>query len=248
MLAGLLRRDPRRRLGAAEVERLLRRAVDSAQVTAPRNGHRTLAPTAPAIDLADPSDPPTAPVGRRRRPWLVAGVAGLTLAVGVGTAVLVTSRRDRPADQPVAAPPSAGAASPVAAPAFPCTRPVDGGDRVQAVPRSSGEAYALLSGWTWFADPAGFRIAAPVGWRYFKDGAVSCFQQPDGPRVLSVDPSVPPTPRPDEYWRAEERRLTAGGSLPGYAKVTIRAVPLYYQGAAEWECRWKNAKGVDVHT
>jgi serine/threonine protein kinase len=53
----------------------------------------------------------------------------------------------------------------------------------------------------------------------------------------------PPTPQPDQYWRTEEQRLTAGGSLPGYARITIRPVPLY-RGAAEWECRWKNAKGL----
>ncbi len=40
--------------------------------------------------------------------------------------------------------------------------------------------------WTWYVDPSGFRIAAPVNWLRWTDGGVTCFREPGGSRLLRV--------------------------------------------------------------
>ncbi|MFC7550006.1 protein kinase [Plantactinospora sp. GCM10030261] len=198
--------------------------------------------------------PPTAPDSRWRR-WTL--LAALLTVVTTG-AVVAWQLVDRdgagtpgpgstgtPTLNPGGSASPGGTGIPAAMAAFRCGTPPADAARVTPAPRPSDEPYALTDGWTWYVDATAFRIAAPVGWLTYMDGPVRCFKEPEGSRVLSVDPSTPPTDRPADYLAAEERRLTGGGLLPGYEKVVIQAVDSY-QGA-EWECRWTNAKGMPVH-
>ncbi|MFK3985672.1 serine/threonine-protein kinase [Micromonospora sp. NPDC050397] len=263
VLSGLLRRDPRQRLSAVEVERLLRRITDTGSKTsrnplarprtpvepAPREQSGPVATDAPtdgggsATDLAMTDD-------RRRPGWRVTTAIGVgfVLVALLGTALTVQAWRDMTQAAPNPAGVTGGTSpAPAPGPAFPCSAPAESAVRVAEAAPPAGERYALVPGWTWYTDPSGFRIAAPVGWRVFTERGVVCFQEPDGPRVLSVDPSTVPTVDAEAYWRAEEARLTRGGALPGYSLVNIGPLD-FHRGGAEWECRWTNAAGRQVHT
>ncbi|MGN9812493.1 protein kinase domain-containing protein [Micromonospora sp. BQ11] len=289
VLAGLLQRDPWRRLTAAEAEPLLLAAAadhdrpvgpdlpptgpgaappvarPATRVPAPAGHDRRTGrddttgrdepterdaigydePTAPGPPAA--RDEPTGAAGtgpaRRRRRWLVAGSAAATLLVAAGIGVALA----RP-DDPRTPSPGSGAGSSAPRPAaFACsTPPPPEATPVPSRPPPPG-ALRLVDNWTWHEDPAGWRIAAPVAWLRWTEGSATCFREPGGPRVLSVE-GGPRRADPVAWWRSEERRLTAGDSaLRDYRKVDISALDMF-GGAALWECAWTNAAGDRVQT
>ncbi|SIM44662.1 serine/threonine-protein kinase [Micromonospora cremea] len=259
VLTGLLQRDPWRRLTAAEAEPLLRSAAAdggqpseparSAAVAAVLNASRAAVPAvptgwpAPPGDPAAPTDGPATRSGRRRRRLLALGGAVTALLAASGVALALVNRNDG------RTPPSGvGGGETTARPAaFACAAPPPAtAIPVPSVPPPADARYRLVKGWTWHDDPAGFRIAAPVGWLRWTEGAATCFRESDGPRVLSVE-AGPDRPDPVAYWKAEEARLTGGEALPGYRKVDISALD-FFEGGAIWECAWENAAGERVHS
>ncbi|MBM0279863.1 hypothetical protein [Micromonospora tarensis] len=104
----------------------------------------------------------------------------------------------------------------------------------------------MREGWTWHDDPTGFRIAAPVGWARWTEGAVTCFRKFTGSRVLSVEVG-PARADPVAHWTTEEARLTASEALPGYRRVDISAMDIF-QGGAVWECSWQSPRGESLHS
>ncbi|MEU5902804.1 serine/threonine-protein kinase [Micromonospora sp. NPDC047467] len=259
-LTGLLQRDPWRRLTAAEVEPLLRAAsaghdqptepARSAAVAAVRDAARSASPTwVDHPDQADdPPTPPARPAGRRggRRGQMIAlagaFTATLLLIAGGVTAALVNRHDER-------TPPSGsgGGATATRPVAFACaTVPPPAATPVPSVSPPADSRYRLRDGWTWHDDPAGFRIAAPVGWARWTEGAVTCFREPSGARVLSVE-AGPTRVDPVAHLRSEEIRLVGGDALPGYRKVDISALDVF-DGSALWECSWENAAGERVHS
>ncbi|MGN9805050.1 protein kinase domain-containing protein [Micromonospora sp. L32] len=179
---------------------------------------------------------------RRRRQGLVAVAVASTLLVGAGVTAALRGGGDRASPSPG----GGGGATAVRPVAFPCGTPAPAdATPVPSVPPPTGEP-ALVAGWTWYEDATGFRIAAPARWLRFTDGTVTCFREPGGGRVLSVAPGVAPAD-PVAHWRAEERRLTGDGALPGYRRVDISRLDMF-RGGALWECSWLNAAGVQVHT
>ncbi|MFG2100883.1 serine/threonine-protein kinase [Micromonospora echinaurantiaca] len=277
VLTGLLQRDPWRRLTAIEAEPLLRAAaadLDRPATALPPAAEPALPLLSepalpPPVEPAPPPSPepvrapagagtgggpPSAratPAGWRARAarWarprrlVAAGTVAILLAT-VGVAVNLAARTG----EPPAAPSGSGAGT-TAVPrpaAFACAAaPPPGAAPVPSVPAPAG-AFRLVDNWTWHVDPAGYRIAAPVAWLRWTDGAATCFREPDGARVLSVE-AGPRRADPVAWWRAEERRLTGGGSLPGYQRYDIAALDMF-RGAAIWECAWIGATGDRVHT
>ncbi|WP_442930791.1 serine/threonine-protein kinase [Micromonospora sp. NBC_00421] len=195
---------------------------------------------------ASTGDTPPLPVGvlrrRRRRTVLVAVAVAGTLLAGTGTTFALHNGGAAPSS------PGGGAGDPVARPAaFPCAAPAPAdATPVRSAPPPSAERFGLVPGWTWYEDPAGFRIAAPAGWLRYTEGTVTCLREPDGPRVLSVAPGDAPA-EPVAHWRAEERRLTDDGRLAGYRRVEISALDMF-RGGALWECEWTGAAGTRLHT
>ncbi|MEV4656395.1 serine/threonine-protein kinase [Micromonospora sp. NPDC049301] len=258
LLTGLLQRDPWRRLTAAEAEPLLRSAAAdpgqrvepprSAAVAAVRSAGRAAVPAppvewaAPPGDVAPPTDRPAAR-SRRRRLLAVGGAAVVTALLAAGGALALVNRNDG------RTPPSGaggGDATPRPA-AFVCSAPPPPtATPVPSVPPPADARYRLVQGWTWHDDPAGFRIAAPVAWLRWTEGAATCFREPGGSRVLSVEAGQARAD-PVAYWKAEEARLTGGEALPGYRKVDISALDIF-EGGAIWECGWENAAGERVHS
>ncbi|MET7667915.1 serine/threonine-protein kinase [Micromonospora luteifusca] len=262
--------EPLLRRAAADHDQTIGPAPSSA-VAAVRNASRAVMPDpvdpaypvdpAHPIDAAGPAYPvdPAHPVGpatpalrpasrfRRRRQRLVALVAtatALLAAMGVTWALVGRNTERTP-------PSGAGGGALTSRPAaFACAKPPPPpptSTPVASVPRPADARYRLREGWTWHDDAAGFRIAAPVGWTRWTEGAVTCFREPDGARVLSVE-AGPARPDPVAYWQAEEMRLTIGDPLlTNYRKVDISAMDIF-EGGAVWECGWENAAGEQVHS
>ncbi|WP_346533186.1 serine/threonine-protein kinase [Micromonospora sp. DPT] len=206
-------------------------------------GERAADPPAPGDAVVPWAAAVPAPVvPRRRRQGLVAVAVASTLLVAAGIAAALRGGGDRASPSPG----GGGGATAVRPVAFPCGTPAPAdATPVPSVPPPTGEP-ALVAGWTWYEDATGFRIAAPARWLRFTDGTVTCFREPGGRRVLSVAPGVAPAD-PVAHWRAEERRLTGDGALPGYRRVDISRLDMF-RGGALWECSWLNAAGVQVHT
>ncbi|MEU4339095.1 protein kinase [Micromonospora lupini] len=265
VITGLLQRDPWRRLTAVEAEPLLRAAAAdhdrpagpalSSAVAAVRSAGRSAVPArggqaGPPDDAAPPTRPPVArppdprASGRRGRLIAVSGAAtaAVLLVAGGVTAALLNNQDER-------TPPSGagGGAAATRPAAFACaTAPPPTATPVPSVSPPVDARYGLRDGWTWHVDPSGFRIAAPVGWARWTEGAVTCFREPSGARVLSVEAGKPQAD-PVAHWKAEERRLVGGDALPGYRKLDISALDVF-DGGALWECSWENAAGERVHS
>ncbi|MGC4814536.1 protein kinase domain-containing protein [Micromonospora sp. DT228] len=257
-LNGLLQRDPWRRLTATEVEPLLRSAAAghdppagptrSSAVAAVRDASRSVlpdrvTPEAPPGDPPTPARPPKTRPGRRR--LLVLGGAATAALVAAGVTLALVDH-----DSARTPPAGSGGGAPTARPAaFACAAPPppSSATPVASMSRPANAPYQLREGWTWHDDPTGFRIAVPVGWTRWTDGATTCFRENDGARVLSVE-AGPPRPDPVAYWKAEEARLTTGDALlNGYLRVDISAMDIF-EGGAVWECGWKNAAGEQLHS
>ncbi|MFB9239340.1 serine/threonine-protein kinase [Plantactinospora siamensis] len=295
VLAGLLRRDPARRLTATEIERLLNSALDTTAVddeptvadwsgvgarlaalvrTEVKSGPEWAALSA----AAEPGPPPgrarteVIPAaggepGRHSRRWWWVTVTAAALAVvlaAVGTALALN--RDRDGSPTVSASDAAGTSTPdpdrpgdgggpggrggpppggagIPPPPFPCIGPPRPDKVVIAgSPAPVGESYPPPDGWTWYTGPGGFRLTVPVGWVYFQDEGVSCFQDPRSVRSLSVDPATPAQLAADDpvgLLRGEERRGVNGGVLPKYHRVRLGR----QDGRAEWDCQWTAPDG-----
>ncbi|MET8372003.1 protein kinase [Micromonospora profundi] len=129
----------------------------------------------------------------------------------------------------------------IAPPPFPCVRPDIVGTPVPAWSPPPGERLRLPPGWVWHADTTGFRISVPATWRYSRDGAVACFQDPATGRALSVAEGGAPDPL--TRLRALRDAAAAAGALVGYDEVRLADTG----AGAEWESRWRTPHGGMLH-
>lgn len=229
VLEGLLRKNPRERIGPAETERMLRRVAAGETVAAPRRQTR---------------------LPRRR----LLGSAGVALVLIV-TAVAVTAALS----QAEPAPPGAGGGpANTAAPAteppaaelpylLRCDRPPPTASPVPtgaAGPPGSGTVgLAPMPDWSWYHDEAaGFSIAVPPGWSYFTAAGTVCFLDPFRFRVLGVDPDRTRTDNPVEAATAEAQQMIDAGHLPGYDLVSLKPRAFAAAGA-EWEFTFEGPSG-----
>ena len=193
----------------------------------------------------------------RRGRLAVAGVLLVALLAGAGLAAGYLRQRDDDRTGPSVVTPT-GAAAPnptAAAPAITgfspvvCDRePAAGAPRTpQPGAKTSVNGWELMSGFSYFADPAGFHIGVPDGWTYEKIGTTICFRDPDNVRILSIDYGRNPQGDPVVACRTEANRLVRAGALPKYKLVgQIERVPLLNR-AADWEYRYDNASAVRMH-
>jgi tRNA A-37 threonylcarbamoyl transferase component Bud32 len=275
VLTGLLRHEPADRLTASDVDRRLRMIVagtpGGVTVPAQRRGGSAVTPeagraavavrTPPAqrtssapISPAAPVPAPPPRVPAHHRPKLVVALLSLVAMLGVGGILLGylvkhgdSGNRATPAvplglsatSSPamVAAgfsPATCGGTAPVNAPLLPqrsAARGVNG--------------WQLTGGWSYFTDGTGFHVPVPDGWTWQKVGAVYCFRDPSGGRVLSLDTARNPAGDPVKACTTEEARLVAAGALPGYQRISIEAKPLL-EKAAEWDYRYDDPSGLPL--
>jgi hypothetical protein len=245
VLLGLLRRNPRHRMKAAEAEKLLRQiaageggrgggarrtgllsrrdggdAVPASEQSAPAaasgsdaaatagSAAASLAPAGPAPVVSSWTGQSEAPrfttaaedtyryqPGRRRRWRWVMAWFGLAVAVPTG-AVIWYANQISPESPPAVLPESVVLTAEMGVQA--CA--AQSADRESPIPDGGaarpGE-FGLLTGWTYFRDPSGFRVAVPQGWRMSRIGGVStagsassagllCFRDPSSPRAIAV--------------------------------------------------------------
>ncbi|WP_431977377.1 protein kinase domain-containing protein [Micromonospora haikouensis] len=224
-------------------------ARDGPTPTAPTDTDDRVSADVPfVIAPAGPADA-AAPAGRRW-PLVVSGVVIVLLVAHTVVFALFRPHAGREATPPATpgAGPSPSAAGPllpplvagVPPPPFPCLRPYPFGEPPPTVAPAPDDPLRPPSGWSWYADPAGFRLAVPPGWRQYRDGSAVCFQDPSARRILTVSPADDPAAAPLEQLRANERRAKEAGALPRYAKIRLAEVA---GRGAEWECTWDAPMG-----
>jgi eukaryotic-like serine/threonine-protein kinase len=224
VIDGLLVKDPDRRLTADEAEPMLREVADGA-----------------AGMSAIPHHESPVPGSRMARSTRITLVTAAVLLVGsVGSALAV----DRgAASTPVAA--TMTGSAPSAAATAECEHA--GAAAGSAVTTSASEQrYGLPPGWLWYGDRTGLAVAVPQGWLRTVDGSRTCFHDPEGGRLLSVDTSGATAGAPIGYWEQAELAELAGGSLPGYRSIGLTRL-LLKRGGADREYTWQPAAGPRLH-
>ncbi len=233
VLRGLLRRNPRHRLGAEEARRLLQQAAGA---NGTRVRHRLVprqSSRAPAGPVRPPpgSAPPTDRSHRRRlRVALAAlGLAAVT-ALGTGLAINGYPRHRAPA-----APVAPAVHSPTPEPRLllgdeMC--PTDTPTPLRAASREP-DWDALVAGWVWYRDPGGYRVAVPDGWSAYLGGAGRCFRDVTATRWLGVT-AWTPGGQPLDHLAAREQEMLRTDPPSGYQKLHMGSVP-YFGDGAEWE-------------
>ena len=222
VLDGLLVKEPEQRLTAEQAEPMLRQVADRAVGVF----------SIPGL-LSDARSEAAPKPGTSRAGRIAVLVAALLLA-GAGTAAVVITRDRYNAPPPAAIAASSSAAAPALAQPVDCTV-TNGGDPVFGSVEQAD--YALPDGWVWHADPSGFRVAVPAGWRQVSAGSMACFHDPDGSRSLVVDTSTVSAAAGVAHWEQVEKATLAAGELPGYKRVTLAAQP----GSVAWEYTWQPA-------
>jgi hypothetical protein len=219
VLEGLLRKDPRERLSAAETRRMLERVLSGATDEAPT-----------------PQGPATA---RQRPAWVPLSLVALALLVA-GVLGLLASRVS-----PGSSPP---AANPAANPVQPASQDQQGSALDEAPAEGTVDAgqerqSEVPEGFSLHEDPNGFSIALPDGWEVARDGSAVYLREPGTGRFLLVDQTDDPKADPVADWQQQE--LARANTYPGYERIRIEAVD-YFEAAADWEFTYR-ARGGRVH-
>ncbi|MBB4704766.1 serine/threonine-protein kinase [Sphaerisporangium siamense] len=199
-----------------------------------------------------PHGPGTGSPGARRRvrpgvlvlvgvPLLVALGAAGWYGYGVltdGRVTVTVSEDDRGTASASIPSPTAGDPSPTAS-ATP--KPTD----PPVTPAPSPAATGLPDGWRTHADPLGFRIALPKGWRPVDREATRVWFRPKGSQTyLLVDLTRWGERDPLTALRTVERQALGQERLPGYRLLSLRALTQKGREAAEWEFTWRMDAGV----
>jgi serine/threonine protein kinase len=264
VLAGLLRKEPRQRFTAPEVDRLLHRVLDPTVKARPR-----LLPRARRAIEAPPGEGPTVvldgdvpgprPVGGSRRPgWSRRRLAVLATAVGLlvltafGTSWAM-NRNDSKGNR--ANPPAAGggvagssgapSATAMRAAVVPCGS-VNQAATVEVAkgPDPSAAPYKLLDDWTYYVDPSGYWIGVPIGWRHWTASRLQCFGDVRGGRVLSVDQLPSKVASPMDHWKTEEKRLLDQKLVTNFRRLKLDLQTLH-GGGAVWEFTYTEPESSD---
>jgi hypothetical protein len=229
-------RPPFQRETTAEVLR----AVGEARPDQPRRAG-PLMPVLAGLLRRDPAERMTAAeaeqalravagVGRRTRSAALRRIPSIAAAVAVATtltAVAATAEGETRARTPVAAP-STSAAAPA------------GGLKNTAPPAGGLKDTALPTGYNWWTEPGGYRVAVPVGWRRDASAGGLTFRAGRDRAMFAITP-LPQAP-PNVVAALEEAELEAG--LDDYQRLRIQ--PLPGESAAVWEFTFKDSDGTDM--
>ncbi|MEW2046351.1 serine/threonine-protein kinase [Streptomyces sp. NPDC005476] len=246
VVRGLLERDPDRRLGAAEAERLLRAYLDTGRTPAPVSSGYT--PT--QADLPRPQPEPL-PRERSTRGVLVAALLVAAMAgAGVSAAALLMNGdgdggRTPTSSAPGAsasgsashAPTSAGSSSATRSPSGSLTssRPAGSSSASPASDDRPGTPTAP-SGYRTAQDPAGFALAVPEDFARVPQGERVFYMSPGQVFRLGVKIAVPEAGGP---LGVMERAAAKGADTnPGYHDGRVTRTSHGGRAAALWEFTW----------
>ena len=251
VLAGLLDKDPHRRLDAAGARDALTQIaqtpdLDAASVRPTRAVVATGTAAAPLRDVWEAVDGQAGPrVGRRSLVPL--GVLALLGGLGAGAYALSStgshSSRARPTLSAAPAPSVAtkasrsapagssgvssgtAAAAPTATPAAQRSSPAPSG------PASGGAG--VPAGWTTYTAGQGWSVAHPPGWTAGSYHGLVQLRDPVTGRTLRVDTTSSPKGDPVTDW--QEQSSAFAGNHPGYRELRIEKVTYRDDDAADWE-------------
>ncbi|MFF9159390.1 serine/threonine-protein kinase [Streptomyces longwoodensis] len=265
VVRGLLERDPQRRLGAEEAERMLRAYRDTGRVPAapadrtptqrdvPHAGPPRRRPPGEAAGASpqEPSGPADRPVPRDRPPRTKRGalIAALLVAAlagaGLSAAALLMHGGGDGGGTPASSAPhgatGSGTRGPTPAPTASATpHPTVTVTRTAApappVSPASHARPAAPSGYRIADDPAGFALAVPDGFTRSPQGERVFYLSPDGAFRLGVKVTAPGPGGP----HAVMERAAAEGSdtNPGYRDGVVTDTTHGGRPAALWEFTW----------
>ncbi|WP_089099368.1 serine/threonine-protein kinase [Streptomyces hyaluromycini] len=248
VVRGLLERDPERRLGAAEAERMLRGFLETGTVadagTTQGAGAASYTPTQRDVPL--PSAPAPEPAGPPRptstRGVLVAAllVAAMTGA-GVSAATLLFNgggggTTPGPGGTTAVSASHPATASPTGLPAtaLPSATLTPSST---ALPPPTAHSSTAPSGYRLARDPAGFALAVPEGFTRDPQGERVFYMSPGQTFRLGIKVSEPQTGGPGGVMR----RAAADGpsTNPGYHDGRVTDTTHSGHPAAFWEFTWK---------
>ncbi len=244
VVRGLLERDPERRLGAAEAERLLRVFRETGHTPAPVSSGYT--PT--REDLPRPA--PEAPA-RERSPrgvlvaaLLVAAMAG----AGVSAAALLvngdggggggspTSPASRETTSAAPGPTATGSHGDPATPSSSSARPSSGRPATPGAAPASDDHATAPSGYRLAVDPAGFSLAVPEEFTRVPQGERVFYLSPGETFRLGIKIA---DPAPGGPLGAMERAAAEGPeNNPGYHDGRVTETEHDGHPAALWEFTW----------
>ncbi|MEV8318774.1 serine/threonine-protein kinase [Streptomyces sp. NPDC059900] len=271
VVLGLLERDPERRLGVAEAERLLRMYVETGRMPSTpagraggqpsalpggrpggrsggRPGGRPGGYTPTYRDL--PSRPPVQPEGpsrRRRRAMLLAAALVAAVAGAAVSAALLLGRDGDGNGRTPSTPASTGQSVPTRT-----VTPSPSPTPTVTVTRSSGNPKPSTpeapEGYRVTKDVRGFTLAVPDGFRREVDGPRVFYKSPGGTFRIGIKESDPEPGGP----LAVQRRSDADGpeKNPGYRDGEVTETSHNGRPAALWQFTWDGftaAEG-DRHT
>lgn len=233
VVRGLLERDPERRLGVAEAERMLRAFLDTGRTPNLTTGYTPTQRDVPRRDLMPPTPPPvpsvTAEPSPRRstRGVLVAALLVAAMAgAGVSAAALLMrgSGEDGGATHASSTPLTS-----TSAPASPSPTPIRSSSAAANTPTAP-------SGYRTTHDPDGFSLAVPDDFTRVPQGERIFYMSPGETFRLGIKMADPETGGP----LGVMRRADAKGpdTNPGYRDGKVTDTTHYGHPAALWEFTW----------
>ncbi len=244
VVRGLLERDPERRLGAAEAERMLRAFLKTGRTPKAAAGGASpgYTPTqkdVPLRELAPPPQPSTPsptppatevpPPRRSTRGVLVAALLVAAMAgAGVSAAALLMRGDDKEASPPVSSAPltstSAGTTSP--SPTRSAT----------PSPSKTANTPTAPSGYRVAHDPDGFALAVPEDFTRVPQGERIFYMSPGETFRLGIKMSDPAAGGPLAVMKSAAAK--GADTNPGYHDGKVTDTTHYGHPAALWEFTW----------
>jgi eukaryotic-like serine/threonine-protein kinase len=244
VLKGLLHKDPKARMSAAEAQRLIGPVATGATSFKPGRVPRQAAPPAPkppetrVLPQAQPRPravPAARPPSSRGRGRTV--LALILIVLGLIAAALAFDKRTAPdsggppASSPARKPPASSA------PAAPSP------SQIASAAPSAG--FVLPAGWQMRDDPTGFRVPVPDGWEFGRDDDGRPFwRDPRSGVFLLLDQRRDPQPDPVQDWLRNEAARRDG--YRDYQRIRIEEVS-YWDKAADWEFTYTSRGGNPLH-
>ncbi|MFJ8788227.1 protein kinase [Streptomyces sp. NPDC102462] len=244
VIRGLLERDPARRLGAAEAERMLRAFLETGRTPQPADGPRPAGPYPPAQrDAPGPVPAGRTPLRLSRRGVLVAALLVAAMAgAGISAAALLINRDGGGAPTRPAPGTSASTASGTPAPGASAPGTSAGVSPSPSASTALG-ARPAPSGYRTARDPAGFSLAVPEGFTRDPQDERVFYLSPGATFRLGIKVTEPGPGGP----LAVLRRAAAEGprTNPGYRDGRVTEATHRGRPAALWEFSWSGYSAVE---
>ncbi|WP_262056176.1 serine/threonine-protein kinase [Streptomyces sp. STR69] len=254
VVRGLLERDPERRLGAAEAERMLRGFLNTgrtpqagagraSKASGGRTAHpapgytptqqdvplRELAPPKPSIPTPTPPVTEVPPPRRSTRGVLVAALLVAAMAgAGVSAAALLMRGDDKEASPSVSSAPSTSTSAGTTSPS-PTRSPTP-------TPSKSANTPTAPSGYRVAHDPDGFALAVPEDFVRVPQGERIFYMSPGETFRLGIRMSDPAAGGPLAVMKSAAAK--GADTNPGYHDGKVTDTTHYGHPAALWEFTW----------